>query len=112
MTEDRKRYYGIYRGKVHSNLDPSGRKRLKLTIPQVLGSHITGWVDACFPPAVLYNHGDSHEATTTTSLDPDETHTHEVTLLAHVGIPDIGSVVFVMFESGDPDYPVWIGMTL
>ena len=38
-----KRFYGIYRGIVVSSDDPTGRGRVKLQIPQILGQAVTNW---------------------------------------------------------------------
>lgn len=38
-----KRFYGIYRGSVVDGNDPSGKGRVKLKVPQVLGNSVTSW---------------------------------------------------------------------
>jgi len=38
-----KRFFGIYRGVVVSNDDPDNLGRIKMQIPQILGSAVTGW---------------------------------------------------------------------
>lgn len=38
-----RRFYGVYRAVVIDNADPSGNRRLRLRIPQVLHDEITGW---------------------------------------------------------------------
>jgi Type VI secretion system/phage-baseplate injector OB domain len=74
-----KRYYGIYRGVVVNNNDPLGHRRLKLTIPQVLGSQVTDW---CW------------------GVDGAAT---------KVSPPVVGQGVLVSFEGGDPSFPIWLG---
>ena len=74
-----RRFYGVYRGIVQSNSDPLGKGRLKLQVPQVLGDSVTGWAWSVYQPGVT-----------------------EV-------IPDVNTGVFVMFEGGDPSFPIWIG---
>lgn len=70
---------GIYRGVVVANNDPSGRGRLKLRVPQLLGKTATDWA---WP-----------KNTSSVSL----------------GVPKVGQGVWVMFEGGDPGFPVWVG---
>lgn len=43
-----------------------------------------------------------------TSDDPLDTYDTEHTL--HRKVPNINQVVWVMFEGGDPNFPVWIGV--
>lgn len=73
------RFYGLYRGVVVATDDPKSLGRLKLQVPQVLLNEVTDWAYGVAQPGV----------TRTT--------------------PDIGSGVFVMFEGGDPSFPVWLG---
>lgn len=70
---------GIYRGTVFSNRDPLERRRLKVTIPSITGESPTSWA---WP---LEN--------ASLKVDP----------------PAVGQGVWVMFENGDPAYPVWVG---
>lgn len=37
------RFYGLYRGQVVDNLDPANKRRLKVLVPQILGSQTTNW---------------------------------------------------------------------
>ena len=76
-----RRFFGMYRGIVTNNSDPLNRGRLKLVIPQVLLTEETGWVWAVVRPGI-----------------------------ANVAVP-VGTPVWVMFEGGDPSYPVWVGMS-
>ncbi len=39
------RYYGLYRAQVISTNDPLKRKRVTLTIPQILGTAPSGWAE-------------------------------------------------------------------
>lgn len=77
------RFYGIYRGLVANNYDPESKNRLSVVIPQVTGSDRLDLVPACFPPILASS---------------------------PVVLPEIATEVWVMFESGDPNYPVWIGV--
>lgn len=69
-------YTAVYAGRVVSSNDPTGKRRLILQVPEVLGASNTGWVDAMLP------------GTTT---------------------PASGEKVWVMFASGDPRKPLWLG---
>jgi hypothetical protein len=74
-----RRFPGVYRGIVVDKLDPLNKGRLKLKVPQVFLDATTGWAWPSYQPGV-------------------------VTVL-----PEVGSGVFVMFEGGDPSFPVWMG---
>lgn len=83
LTDDkgRKRFYGVYSGTVASNKDPLNRRRLKLIVPQVLGTkEVTNWAWPVSPP------GQRNDS------------------------PEVGQGVWVMFESGDPGAPLWVGV--
>jgi hypothetical protein len=73
------RFYGTYRGIVFDNRDPSNLGRLRVTIPQLLGSTPTEWA---WPKETSY-------------LKPEK--------------PPVGQGVWIAFEGGDPLFPVWIG---
>lgn len=78
----RNRYYGKYRGTVEDNEDPTGRGRLQVKVPAVLGDQLA-WAMPCVPYA-----GDN---------------------IGNYMMPEAGSGVWVEFERGDPSYPVWVG---
>jgi hypothetical protein len=75
-----KRYYGVYRGTVVSNKDPLNKRRIKATIPSVMGNLATEWA---WPIE-----------TSSVKVDP----------------PAVGQGIWVMFENGDPSYPLWVGV--
>jgi uncharacterized protein involved in type VI secretion and phage assembly len=77
------RFYGKYRGKVESNVDPDRIGRIQVSVPAVLGSGTLSWAMPCAPYA---GRG-----------------------VGFFAIPPIGANVWVEFESGDPDYPIWSG---
>ncbi|MCP5048741.1 MAG: hypothetical protein GY940_16340, partial [bacterium] len=80
-----RRFYGKYRGFVVKNNDPEKLGRLKVTVPSVLGKEVvTGWAWPCTP------YGGSAGAG----------------LLA---IPEKDAGVWIEFEEGDPEFPIWVG---
>jgi len=80
MTE---RYYGKYRGVVLNNIDPMQQGRLQIQVPDVAGLVPTSWAMPCMPVAGMQN--------------------------GMVAPPMIGSGVWVEFEQGNPDHPIWVG---
>jgi type VI secretion system (T6SS) baseplate-like injector VgrG len=79
------RYYGKYRGLVVDNQDPEHLARLRVRVPRVLGPEVvTGWAMPC----VQYG-GDRNQG--------------------FVCIPDAGAAVWVEFEAGDLEFPIWVG---
>jgi hypothetical protein len=77
------RFYGKYRGQVENNVDPQQMGRIQVSVPAVLGEGSLSWAMPCTPYA-----------------GPG------VGLFA---IPPNGANVWVEFEGGDPDYPIWSG---
>lgn len=77
------RYYGKYRGKVENNLDDQQIGRIQVSVPGVFGDSTLSWAMPCAPYAG-----------------------NGVGLFA---IPPVGSNVWVEFEGGNPDYPIWSG---
>jgi hypothetical protein len=90
---------GIYRGVVVNNADPEGKLKIKAFIPQVLGGGTeSGWIEPCLPPGWASGLGTVHDTYTGGG---------SFTLVAKV--PPINSGVWIMFEGGDIDHPVWLG---
>lgn len=81
-----KQYYGKYRGTVLQNVDPEQRGRLMLSVPDVLGPIPSSWAEPCVPLAG--------------PTGPP---------MGVYLVPPIGAGVWVEFEHGDPDYPIWVG---
>ena len=79
----RQTFYGKYRGVVTDNRDPLQMARIRATVPDVLGEDESGWALPSVPFA-----GDS---------------------MGFVALPIAGSRVWIEFEQGDPDYPIWSG---
>jgi hypothetical protein len=83
MSRMNNQYFGKYRGKVESNVDPLGLGRLQVSCPSILGEGTLSWAMPSTPYA-----GPS------------------------VGLflmPPVGANVWVEFEGGDIDYPIWGG---
>lgn len=79
------RYYGKYRGFVVENDDPEKLGRLKVRVPSILGSDVTtGWATACTPYGGDVNMG-------------------------FLYIPEVGAGVWIEFEEGDLEFPIWVG---
>jgi hypothetical protein len=77
------RYYGKYRGTVIENIDPEQIGRVLVQVPDVLGESPSSWALPCVPAAGIQS--------------------------GVFVVPPIGSQVWVEFEQGDPDYPIWTG---
>jgi hypothetical protein len=77
------RYYGKYRGTVIENIDPEQIGRVLVQVPDVLGETPSSWALPCVPAAGIQS--------------------------GVFVVPPIGSQVWVEFEQGDPDYPIWTG---
>jgi uncharacterized protein involved in type VI secretion and phage assembly len=77
-----KQYLGKYRGTVVNNIDPLNKGRLQIIVPDV-SLMPTTWAMPCVPVGGLQ--------------------------MGAVSIPPIGAGVWVEFEQGDPDYPIWVG---
>jgi len=78
-----KRYFGKYRGMVINNVDPMMMGRIQAQVPDVLGLIPSSWAMPCFPVAGIQN--------------------------GMFALPVISSAVWIEFEQGDPDYPIWSG---
>ncbi len=77
------RFYGKFRGTVVNNIDPMQMGRIQALVPDVSGVAPTSWAMPCLPGAGI--------------------NTGVFT------VPPIGAGVWVEFEHGDPDYPIWVG---
>jgi uncharacterized protein involved in type VI secretion and phage assembly len=81
--DTKKRFFGKYRGLVIDNLDPLQIGRIQAQVPDVLGEAPSSWALPCIPAAG-----------------------------SQAGcfiVPPIGSQVWIEFEQGDPDFPIWTG---
>lgn len=85
-----KKYWGKYPGTVLVNVDPELRGRILCTVPDVLGPGVpSSWCEACVPLA-------------------GPTGTPMGTYM----VPPIGAGVWVEFQLGDPNKPIWVGCRL
>lgn len=75
--------YGKYRGTVVNNVDPNQIGRVQVEVPAVYGSNTLNWA----MPSVPY-------------AGPNE---------GFYMIPSVGAKVWVEFEGGDIDAPIWSG---
>jgi hypothetical protein len=81
------RFYGKYRGTVMNNIDPEGVGRLLVSVPDVLGPGVpSSWAVPCVPLAG--------------PTGPP---------MGVYLVPPIGAGVWVEFERGDANYPIWVG---
>jgi len=76
-------FFGKYRGKVENNVDPQQQGRIQVSVPAVFGEGSLSWAMPCVPYA-----------------GPG---------VGFFTIPPTGANVWVEFEGGDPDYPIWSG---
>lgn len=77
------KYYGKYRGTVVQNVDLEQRGRIQVLVPDVSKVLPTTWASACVPLA-----GKS---------------------MGTYLVPQIGSGVWIEYEQGDVEYPIWTG---
>jgi hypothetical protein len=76
-------FFGKYRGSVVNNVDPNRMGRLQVSCPQVLGEGTLSWALPCVPFA-----GNRE---------------------GFFMLPAIGANIWVEFEAGNPDRPIWVG---
>ena len=79
-------FYGKYQGTVTDNADPQRRGRVRVEVRAVQGRNETTWAEACLPLSGA--------------------------ALSSMGVfcvPPKGAPVWVEFEAGDPERPIWSG---
>lgn len=83
--EVERRFYGKYRGFVVDNEDPEMLGRLRVSVPSVLGDKVvTGWAVPCVPYGGAAG-------------------------LGMLFVPAVEAGVWVEFEEGDLEFPIWVG---
>ncbi|WP_431819299.1 phage baseplate assembly protein V [Burkholderia sp. F1] len=83
MSGKENRYYGIYRGTVFENIDPMQMGRIMAIVPDVGGATPSSWAMPCVPFAGKQ--------------------------MGAFVVPQRGAGIWMQYEGGDPDSPVWIG---
>jgi hypothetical protein len=76
-------FYGKYRGTVENNVDPLQQARVQVSVPAVLGDGRLSWALPCAPYAGSQ--------------------------VGFFTVPPVGANIWVEFEAGDPDHPIWTG---
>lgn len=77
------KFYGKYRGIVTDINDPLMTGRIRARVPDVMGDLESGWALPCAP------FGGSG--------------------MGFFALPKVGAGVWIEFEHGDPEYPIWVG---
>ncbi len=77
------RFFGKYRGFVIDNVDPLQTGRLMVQVPDVSNILPSTWAMPCLPFAGIQS--------------------------GFYAVPEIGSQVWIEYEQGDADYPIWVG---
>src|SRR4051812_6595935 len=80
---DGPKYYGVYRGTVVNNIDPMQLGRIQVTVPDAGSITPSSWAVPCVPLAGKQS--------------------------GTFMVPQMGAGVWIQFEGGDPDKPVWTG---
>ncbi|RUT02472.1 baseplate assembly protein [Dulcicalothrix desertica PCC 7102] len=83
MTDSGRKFYGKFQGTVVNNIDPLKQGRLQVLVPDVGSLSPSTWAKPCVPLGGLQ--------------------------MGMYLIPPIQAGVWVEFENGDPDYPIWVG---
>ena len=82
----KRRFYGKYRGLVVENIDPEQQGRISATVLDVLGDEPTTWAMPCLPVTGMIGVQSGMYA-----------------------VPAIGANVWIEFEHGDVNKPIWSG---
>ena len=77
------RFYGKYRATVINNLDPLQIGRVQVLVPDVSNVMPSSWAMPSLPVGGMQ--------------------------MGIFAVPPVGAGVWVEFEQGDPDYPIWTG---
>lgn len=74
---------GKYRGRVFNNQDPKGIGRIQAQVPDVMGYSVSNWAMPCLPFTGLQS--------------------------GFYLVPPVNAGVWIEFEQGDVDHPIWTG---
>lgn len=77
------KHYGKFRGTVLDNIDPLQIGRIMVQVPDVSNILPSTWAMPCLPFTGIQS--------------------------GFYAVPEIGSGVWIEFEQGDSDYPIWVG---
>jgi hypothetical protein len=83
MSDCDQKFFGKYRGTVINNIDPLLQGRILVTVTDVYQFGLSNWAMPCVPIGGTQS--------------------------GIFAVPMIGSGVWIEFEQGDPDYPIWVG---
>jgi uncharacterized protein involved in type VI secretion and phage assembly len=83
MADGRNQYFGKYRGTVINNVDPMQMGRIQAQVPDVIGLTPSSWAMPCVPAAGIQT--------------------------GVFFVPPMQAGVWIEFEQGNPDYPIWSG---
>jgi len=83
MSDGTTKYYGLYRATVVNNIDPMQMGRIQVIVLDAGGFTPSSFANPCLPFAGKQS--------------------------GLFVLPQIGSGVWIQFENGDPDQPVWMG---
>jgi uncharacterized protein involved in type VI secretion and phage assembly len=78
-----RKFFGLYRATVINNVDPMQIGRIQVIVPDVSNIIPSSWAMPCVPIAGKQ--------------------------MGTFVVPQVGAGVWVQFEQGDPDFPVWTG---
>ncbi len=77
------KFFGKYRGMVVNNMDPMKLGRVQVQVPDVTSLTPGTWAMPCFPVTGKQ--------------------------MGFWSLPQVGTGIFVEFEQGNPDFPIWSG---
>lgn len=80
---ERPTFYGKYQGVVVNVIDPERRGRILAQVPAVYKDGVSGWAEPCLPLVGIGT--------------------------GFLALPQLGSKVWIEFEQGDPERPIWCG---
>ena len=83
MKDDGEKYWGKYRGTVKENVDPDAQGRLLVQVLDVSSEYPSTWAMPCLPIAGRRS--------------------------GFFALPTVGSQVWVEYENGNSDHPIWVG---